>query len=133
MGRASVSTHEVRRSAKRVRRSQRVLRNATARRSPPTLRAVQRLTKATILSSLCNAGPERGFGAAADMEDDDYDYALMPTLEVSIRKQAGQEATGRDAGAFVRRRPSNITFRAATSEWGVYERLNEGTEGISLA
>ena len=34
---------------------------------------------------------------------------------------------GRGVGAFDRTRPPKITFDAATSEWGVFEFVNEGT------
>jgi hypothetical protein len=61
------------------------------------------------------------------MIDDDCEYVMMPTMEVSGGKPAVLKATGRGAGAFDKTRSPTITFDAVTSGWGVFEFVNEGT------
>jgi hypothetical protein len=85
------------------------------------------VTDVTLFCSLYNAGLNGDFGAAADMIDDDCEYVMMPTMEVSRGKPAVLKAMGRGAGAFDRTRPPKITFDAATADWGVFEFVNEGT------
>jgi hypothetical protein len=80
----------------------------------------------TLFWSLYNAGLNGDLGAA-DMFDDDCEYVMMPTMEVSKGKSAALQAMARGAGAFDRTRPPKIIFDAATSEWGVFEFVNEGT------
>jgi hypothetical protein len=85
------------------------------------------VTDVTLFCSLYNAGLNGDFGAAADMIDDDCEYVMMPTMEVSRGKPTVLKAMGRGAGAFDRTRPPKITFDAATADWGVFEFVNEGT------
>ena len=85
------------------------------------------MTEITLFWSLYNPGVNGDFDAAADFVDDDCEYVMMPTMEVSRTKPAVMKAVGRGAGAFDRTRPAKITFDAATSDWGVFEFVNEGT------
>jgi hypothetical protein len=43
----------------------------------------------------CDAGLNGDFGAAAEMIDDDCEYVMMPTMEVSGGKPAVLKAMGR--------------------------------------
>lgn len=67
------------------------------------------------------------FGAAVDMINEECEYVMMPTMEVSRGKPAVLKAMGRGAGASERTHPPTITFDAASSEWGVFEFVKEGT------
>jgi hypothetical protein len=88
---------------------------------------VQVMTEVTLFRSFYEAGLNGEWDAAAGMLDDDCEYVMMPTMEVSTGKQAVLAAAGRGALAFNRSRPFRITFDAATPEWGVFEFVNEGT------
>ena len=85
------------------------------------------MTDVTLFCSLYEAVLNGDFGADADLIADKCDYVMMPTMEVSRGKLAVLKAMGRGAGAFDRTRPPKIIFDAATSEWGVFEFVNEGT------
>ena len=81
----------------------------------------------TLFRSLYKAGLNGDLGAAADLIADECEYVTMPTNEVSKGKPTVLKAMGRGAGAFDRTRPPKVTFDAATSDWGVFEFVNEGT------
>jgi hypothetical protein len=50
------------------------------------------------------------------MLDDDCEYVMMPTMQVSKGKEAVLAAAGRGALAFNRTHPFRITFDAATPD-----------------
>jgi hypothetical protein len=54
------------------------------------------------------------FGAAVDMINEECEYVMMPTMEVSRGKPAVLKAMGRGAGASERTHPPTITFDAAS-------------------
>ncbi|MGO9963166.1 MAG: hypothetical protein ACLPUG_07030 [Acidimicrobiales bacterium] len=85
------------------------------------------MTNVTLFWSLYNAALNGDLGAASDMIDSGCEYVMMPTMEVSRGKPAVLKAMGLGAGAFDRTQPPKILFDAATSEWGVFEFVNEGT------
>jgi len=86
----------------------------------------------TLFWSLYDAALNGDFDAAAELIDDACEYVMMPTMEVSRGKPAVLKAMGRGAGAFDRTRPPTITFDVATSEWGVFEFVNEGTVATGI-
>jgi ketosteroid isomerase-like protein len=86
------------------------------------------VSEVTLFLTLYNAGVNGDFEAFADLIDDECEYVMVPTMEVSRGKPVILEAMGRVAGAFDRaRRLPKVTFDAATSEFGVFEFVNEGT------
>jgi hypothetical protein len=85
------------------------------------------VSEVTLFWSLYKAGLNGGFGAAAELIADECEYVMMPTIELSRGKPAVLKTMGRGAGAFDRTRPPKITFDAATSDWGAFEFVNEGT------
>jgi hypothetical protein len=66
-------------------------------------------------------------GGAEDVIADECEYVMMPRTGISRGRPAVQKMVGRRAGAFDRTRSPKIGFDAATSEWGVFEFVNEGT------
>ena len=87
----------------------------------------QVVSGATLFWSLFDAGLNGDFGVAAELIADDCEYVMMPTMELSEGRPAVLKAMGRAAGAFDRARQLTITFDAASSDWGVFEFVNEGT------
>ena len=85
------------------------------------------MSEVTLFWSLYKAGLNGGFGAAAELIADECEYVMMPTIELSRGKPAVLKTMGRGAGAFDRTRPPKITFDAATSDWGAFGFVNEGT------